>query len=166
MSASISLHPDQREGEEEREGQRKSQRLRLFRKAENVRREKRKIENQTYVAACFPSLGEGVTVDLGLSLLNRLGHNSECMDMCGCLFAILALRHHCKGIRWGISGPGALNISHLVSEAWTAKDTAAMQQLMQRLHRTCWWKFMAATPSGTAHWSELLIIARVYGILP
>lgn len=99
MSASISLHPDQREGEEEREGQRKSQRLRLFRKAENVRREKRKIEKQTYVAACFPSLGEGVTVDLGLSLLNRLGHNSECMDMCGRLFAILALRHHCKGIR-------------------------------------------------------------------
>lgn len=48
----------------------------------------RKIEKQTYVATCFLSLGEGVTVDLGLSLLNRLGHTSECMDKCGCLFAI------------------------------------------------------------------------------
>lgn len=27
-------------------------------------------------------------MDLGLSLLNCLGHNSECMDVCGCLCAI------------------------------------------------------------------------------
>ena len=84
MSAPISLHPNQREGEEERERQRRSQRLRLFRKGDKGRKEKRKIEKQNTHRYVFFFLGgrEQVNVDLGPSLSNYLSHNSECVDAC------------------------------------------------------------------------------------
>lgn len=41
--------------------------------------------------------GMEVTLDLGLSLLNCLGHNSECVDMCGCFCVISSLQAPLQG---------------------------------------------------------------------
>lgn len=122
-SASI---PSRERERREKEGQCKSQRLGLFRKEEKGRREKKQKQKNkwTWPHVFFPQGMErdGVTVDLGLSLLSCLGHNSECVDVCGCLCA-KPPRHHYRGTRWGTCRPGALHISHLVSEERTAKDS-------------------------------------------
>ena len=117
MSAPISLHPQQREAEGD--GAR-ARGWELFREEEKGRRE---IEKQMNMAACFLSSGdgerEGVTVDLGLSLLTCLGHKSPCVDVF-CDFQT-------PGTKTGefteaLPRLEALDVSHLVSEDRRAKD--------------------------------------------
>lgn len=128
MSVPISLHPGHRDGEGARV---KARGWGSLEKGEKGGRRGRRINRKkTNVNGCvFISLGgrkkKGVTVDLGLSIPNCLGHNSECLDMCGCLCVNSNSRAPLHEDLLQRSKPRALDISHLVfrhGQEWTLQS--------------------------------------------
>lgn len=89
--------------ERERRRERDSGRARGWNSLEKKRKGGERREKQknkcTWPLVFFPRgvKRKEVTVDLGLSLLSCLGHNSECVDVCGCLCAISKPRAPLQG---------------------------------------------------------------------